>query len=312
MDQKPVINYPSQFAFLLGLMGVFIVLSAFVVPWIGSMAMHVPFMEVINNINRPEYANVSRLLNTIASLLSFLLPALILAKVLNKRPFAQLGFQSAISGKQFLLVLALTFTSILFSGALGELNERIPLPPEWYAKAKALEDTYKSAMMSMATMRSLTDYLLALLVLAALPALFEEVLFRGGFQQIFVGWTKSKWAGIVLTSVLFSLIHFSYFGFLPRLALGLVLGLIFYYSKNIWLCILLHFLNNALVVTQLYIMSQRGKPADTTIDENVPLWWGILAVAVLVALFRSFKKESERVLAIKEQSIHSSHENILS
>jgi len=225
MDQKPVINYPSQFAFLLGLMGVFIVLSAFLVPFIGSMVMHVPFMQVIKDINRPEYANLSRLLNTLASLLSFLLPALILAGVLSKKPFTQLGFQSAISGKQLVLILALTFTSIILSGSLGELNEWIPLPAKWYASAKELEDTYKAAMMSMATMKSSGDYLLALLVLGAAPALFEEVLFRGGFQQVFVGWTNNKWAGIIITSILFSAIHFSYFGFLPRLALGMVLGL---------------------------------------------------------------------------------------
>ncbi len=312
MDQKQLINYPSQFAFLLGLMGVFIVLSAFLVPFIGSMVMHVPFMEVVRDINRPEYANLSRLLNTVAAFLSFLLPSFILARVLSKRPFAQLGFRSAISAKQLLLILALTFTSIMLSGALGELNEWLPIPAKWYAQAKALEDTYKAAMMSMATMHSLADYLLALIVLAAAPALFEEVLFRGGFQQVFVGWTKNKWAGIIITSILFSAIHFSYFGFLPRLALGMVLGLIFYYSKNIWLSILLHFLNNALVVTQLYIMSQKGKPVDKTLDESIPMWWGILALAVLIALFRSFKKESGRVLVKAENSIHSSHENILS
>ncbi|MEO8174045.1 MAG: CPBP family intramembrane glutamic endopeptidase [Sediminibacterium sp.] len=312
MDQKQVINYPSQFAFLLGLMGVFIILSAFLVPLVGSMVMHVPFRQVVRDINRPEYANISRLLNTVAAFLSFLLPAFFLARVLNKRPFAQLGFNAAISAKQLLLILALTFTSIMLSGALGELNEWIPLPAKWYAEAKALEDTYKAAMMSMATMHSVSDYLLALVVLAAAPALFEEVLFRGGFQQVFVGWTRNKWAGIIITSILFSAIHFSYFGFLPRLALGMVLGLIFYYSKNIWLNIFLHFLNNALVVTQLYIMSQQGKPVAKTMDESIPAWWGIVALVILIALFRSFKKESTRVIAAADRSIHSSPENILS
>ncbi|MEO7531219.1 MAG: CPBP family intramembrane glutamic endopeptidase [Sediminibacterium sp.] len=312
MDQKPVINYSSQFAFLLGLMGVCIVLSAFLVEFIGMRVLHVSFMQVPEELNRPENVNLSRLLNTLASMLCFLLPALVLARIVSKRPFFQLGFQSAISAKQLLLVLVLTFTSILLSGALGELNEWIPLPAKLYAEAKALEDKYKAAMMSMATMRTGVDYLLALVVLAAAPAFFEEVLFRGGFQQVFVGWTKSKWAGIILTSILFSAIHFSYFGFLPRLALGIVLGLIFYYSKNIWLNIFLHFLNNALVVTQLYIMSQKGKPVEKTMDEKIPMWWGIIALAALVIFFRSFKKESTRVLAAKQQMIHSSPENILS
>lgn len=123
---------------------------------------------------------------------------------------------------------------------------------------------------------------------------------------------KSKWTGIIITSILFSAIHFSYFGFLPRVVLGLVLGLIFYYSKNIWLNILLHFLNNALVVTQLYIVGKQGKSIEKAVDENVPIWWGAFALVVVIILLRSFKKESNRVLAVKQIAIHSSPENILS
>lgn len=310
MNQKPVVNYPSQFAFLMGLMGVFVLLTSFLIPFIGSLVLKVPFLRVMGELNRPENADLSRVLNTGASFLAFFMPAWVLARVMNRKPFTQLGFQTNISAKQVALVMALTVSSVVMSGALGQLNELIPLPASWYARAKAMEETYKTTMMAMATMKSPVDYLLALLVLAAAPALFEEVLFRGGFQQVFVGWTRHKWAGIFLTSILFSAIHFSYFGFLPRVALGIVLGLIFYHSKNIWLSILLHFLNNALVVTQLYVASQKGKPIDKTMDETVPLWWGIFALLLLVVLFRSFSKESERVLVVREQSVHSSPENI--
>jgi membrane protease YdiL (CAAX protease family) len=312
MDQKPVINYPSQFAFLIGLMGVFMIISAFLVILIGANAMNVSAAQVPAELNRPEHVSLSRWLNTLASLFTFLLPAVFVARIVSKKPFYQIGFRSAVSVKQIILILALTLTSVMLSGALGELNEWIPIPQELYKWAKQKEDLYKETMMSLATMRSVSDYLLGLLVLAAGPAIFEEVFFRGVLQKIMVGWTKNKWAGIIITGILFSAIHISYFGFIPRLALGIVLGLIFYYSKNIWLSILLHFLNNALVVTQLYIMSQKGKPVAKTMDESIPMWWGILAVAALIVLFRSFKKESVRVLAAKEQSIHSSPENIVS
>ena len=312
MNEKPTVNYPSQFAFLLGLMGVFMVLSAFLVPFVGSMLLHVPFLQVIKDINLPQNANISRLLNTMASFFVFLLPVLILARVMGKKPFAQIGFSTTINSRQFLLVIVITFASMVLSGALGELNERIPIPTKWFIKAKALEDAYKTSMMAMANMKTTTDYLLSLLVLAAAPALFEEVLFRGGFQQIFIGWTKSKWCGIIITSILFIAIHFSYFGFLPRVALGIVLGLIFFQSKNIWLNILLHFLNNAFVVTQLYIVFRQGKSIDKTMDESMPIGWGIIAIVGLVFLFRSFRKESDRLLVEKEQTIYSSPENIIS
>lgn len=304
MNQRSTINYPLQFAFLLGLMGVFIVLTAFLIPFTGSLLMHVPFMQVTDQLNRPENINISRVLNTLASLLVFLLPALFLARIISKRPFTQLGFNTAISGKQIFWMCLILFAGIMLSGALGELNEKIPIPAQWYAKAKTLEDAYKASMLSMATMKTPLDYILTLLVLAAAPALFEEVLFRSGFQQVFIGWTNNKWAGILIAGILFSSFHFSYFGFLPRMALGVILGLIFYYSKNIWLSILLHFLNNAFVITQLYIASGMGKSVSKTMDESIPSWWGIIALVLLLVFFRSFKKESDLVLVNRGNNLN--------
>jgi uncharacterized membrane protein YjfL (UPF0719 family) len=60
------------------------------------------------------------------------------------------------------------------------------------------------------------------------------------------------------------------------------------------------------------VMFKKGKPIDKTIDENLPMWWGLVAVVILVVVFRIFKKESEAVTARSEQLIHSSPENILS
>ncbi len=301
-----------QFALLIGSMGVFVIISGILVAFLGSLLMHVPFSQVPGLINKPENVNISRFLNTLASVLAFLLPAWILARNLSKNPFEQLRFHTGFGIRQLIPLLLIMAAGIMLSGALGELNERIPLPPALYAKAKALEDEYKASMMAMAKMNTVADYLLALLVLAAAPALCEEVLFRGGFQQVFIGWTKNKWAGIIITSIIFSAFHFSYFGFLPRLALGMILGLVFFYSKNIWLNIFLHFLNNAMVVTQLYIASRLGKSVDKTMDENIPMWVGLIALALLIIFFRTFKKESEAVLLAKEKNIYSSPENMLS
>jgi membrane protease YdiL (CAAX protease family) len=187
---------------------------------------------------------------------------------------------------------------MVLSGSLGMLNQQIPLSEGLLKQAQQLENTYKNAMMNMAHMTNFIDYLLAMLVMALAPAIFEEVLFRGSFQQVFVGWTKNAWAGIIITSILFSAIHFSFFGFLPRIALGLILGLIFFYTNNLWLSILLHFLNNGFVVTQLYILTAQGKSIDKVMDETMPIWWGIIALVILVVLFRLlitetalFKKE---------------------
>lgn len=146
-------------------------------------------------------------------------------------------------------------------------------------------------MLNMAYMKNAGDFILTILVMALAPAIFEEVLFRGAFQQVFIQWTKNAWIGIIITSILFSAIHFSYFGFLPRIALGITLGLIFYYTNNLWLSILQHFLNNAFIVAQLYIVQLQGKSVEKAMDETMPLWWGLVGLALLILLFKQLYKE---------------------
>jgi membrane protease YdiL (CAAX protease family) len=295
MNQRQQISYPLQFLMLLLLVGLFMVFGSLLVAALGSNMLGVSLLQVPDALNRPQNANISRLLNTLATLVAFLIPAIVFAKVLSKQPFSWLGFNKRMNGKQMLIVVLITFAGMILSGSLGMLNQKIPLSENLLKQAQQLENAYKNAMMNMAHMTSLTDYLLAMLVMALAPAVFEEVLFRGAFQKVFVGWTKNAWAGIIITSILFSAIHFSFFGFLPRIALGLILGLIFYYTNNLWLSILLHFLNNGFVVTQLYILSAQGKAIDKVMDETMPIWWGSIALILLVVLFRLLLAESNQL-----------------
>ena len=105
------------------------------------------------------------------------------------------------------------------------------------------------------------------------PAIFEETFFRGGMQNLLQQWTRKPILAIIITSLIFSAIHFSYYGFIPRVALGVILGLIYYYSGSIWLSIAGHFFNNALVVTQIYIYARQGKPIEDAMNESSPFGW---------------------------------------
>jgi membrane protease YdiL (CAAX protease family) len=293
MHQKPLLNYPSQFALLLALLGIGMILGNFIVLSIGAAWMHVPMKLVPSLLNDAKYTDVSRVLNTLASFLVFCLPALILSGIVTRTPFKFLSFRQKITARQILLIVMIAFVGLILSGALGELNQKIPLPAKWLADAKEAEARYKESMMAMIVMKGATDYILALIVMAAAPAIFEEILFRGALQQIFVGWTKNSFIGILLASILFSAIHFSYFGFLPRTALGLILGYVFFYSKNLWLNILIHFLYNGIIVSQLFVANKQGKQIDKVMDESMPIWLGLLAVFGIIVLMRIFKQESE-------------------
>src|SRR5207237_3316846 len=84
----------------------------------------------------------------------------------------------------------------------------------------------------------------------------EEFFFRGVLQRIFIRWTQNPWMGIVLTAAIFSGIHFQFYGFFPRFALGILLGVIYWYSGSLWTAILAHFLYDASVIVFLYINPQ--------------------------------------------------------
>ena len=263
---------------------------------VAAQVLNKPLIQAANELIKPENANLARLLNTITTFIAFFVPAWVVARIANKKPFAQLGFNKQYSLNQLGLVVLISFAALFLSGSLSALNEMIPMPASFLKKARQLEETYKSAMLSMATMRSFTDYLLSLLVIALAPAIFEEVLFRGSLQQIFIGWTNNKWVGIIITSIIFSAIHGSYFGFLPRLGLGIILGLIFYLSKNLWLSIAMHFLNNAVVVTQIYVLTKMGKPIEKAMDESMPIWLGGIALIGLFFAFNYYKQASNQVI----------------
>ncbi len=308
MHQKPLLNFPSQFALLLALLGIGMIVGNFIVLSIGAAWMHVPMKSVPSLLNNAKYTDVSRVLNTLASFLVFCVPALILSSILTRNPLKFLSFRSKVSARQILLLVMIAFVGLILSGALGELNQKIPLPAKLLAAAKEAEARYKESMMAMIVMKGTADYILALIVMAAAPAIFEEILFRGALQQIFVGWTKNSFIGILIASMLFSAIHFSYFGFLPRTALGLILGYVFYYSKNLWLNILIHFLYNGIIVTQLFVANKQGKQIDKVMDESMPIWLGLIAVIGMIVLMRIFKQESELHI---EQEQKSNSENQL-
>jgi len=292
---KQTYSYPVQFVFLMGLLGVFMIVGTFFLSIVGSQLLDCKLLEVAALLNLPANTGLSKILNLGATLIAFVIPAIIFTRVNKKesQPTANsLGFSRIAGPKLVLYTVFISFGGILLSGALAEINQHIYLPAKLLEQAKALEQTYKTLTLNMARMDSVLDYISALIVMALAPAIFEEILFRSTIQPLFTGWTKNVWAGIILTSVFFSAIHFSFFGFLSRAALGIVLGLLFYKTKNIWLSILMHFLNNGFIVTQLYIVTLQGKSIEKAMDEKFSILSGLIGLMILWFSFKALKKYS--------------------
>lgn len=244
-------------------------------------------------MNDPKNVNLLKLIQVISVLISMFLPAFIVAAILSKKPFQLLGYRKEVEWKQVGLVVLIMFAALFVAGSLGYLNKEIPLNGYWKAKFDAAEKSYADQVEIMINLKSFGGYISSLLIMAFLPAVCEESLFRGGLQNFLTRATKSPWLAIIVVSILFSLVHFSFYGFLPRMFLGIMLGLIFYYTGNIWLSITAHFFNNALAVTAAYLAIQQGKNMKQAMSEDLTvMYWGFLVLPFLVLLFIALKKTS--------------------
>lgn len=268
---------------------------------LGSIASVLIWMMMTNrsvlsieaDMLKPQFYSAIMAIQIVSTFFIFFVPAYFFALICYRKPYQYLGFHSNSNIKQVLLVAALLIITFPLSGALANLNQILPIPVRWAAKFKAMEAARAAQEAALIQITSFSKYLVSLVVIALLPALFEETFFRSGMQGFLTRWLKNPWLAIIITGVVFSLVHLSYYGFLVRFALGIVLGLVFYYSKNIWLSILFHFLFNGIQVTILYIMTINGIKDKKDIEANFPVWAGVVALAVIFYLFKKFKHASE-------------------
>jgi membrane protease YdiL (CAAX protease family) len=279
-------------ALFLGLTGIGMILGALISFSIVSAILHIPFSEMQKVIMQPEYASMAQFANALASIIAFGLPSIVLAILVKGNWIANMGFTPMKSYQSAGIVILIALTGLVLSGALGTLTEKIPIPTDFKNWAEGLEAQYKKAMLSMTHMSSLKDLAFALLAVAIIPSIIEEVYFRGTLQKIVLDLTGKPYAAIILTAIFFSAIHFSFYGFLSRMALGMVLGYVYHYSKTIWLPVLLHFLNNGIAVVILYSIRDNPSSVEKMMDDNLPIYWGIIALVGIYYLLKQLKNNN--------------------
>lgn len=294
-------DYWSQLAILAGATGLGFILAAIIsgIPMLMNSNLKelsgLSSQEIMKKLLVPENANMLRLVQFVSTLFLFFLPAWAYAKFCHKKPFTHLGFNNKVSIGQAGIVIAIMIAALPMVGALQSLTESIPFSKEMFAKFRAAEDEYEAQIAVIGKMDSIPELLLSLIMLAILPAVFEEVMFRGAIQNLFSRWWKAPVLAIIVTSVLFSAVHFSYLGFLSRAALGFVLGWMYYRTGNLWLSIIAHGANNAVALIALYIAKQNNPGAAVSdADPDIPAWTGLIAVAAVYGLFLLFEKVSRR------------------
>ncbi len=132
-------------------------------------------------------------------------------------------------------------------------------------------------------------FVFVFVVVAILPAIGEELVFRGLIQTELVRATRNPHVGIWLASILFSAIHLQFLGFLPRTLIGAFLGYLYYWSGNLWIPVLAHFFNNGVQLVGLYLFQQGTLSFNVESAESAPLVTVIVSIILTLLLLVYFK-----------------------
>lgn len=226
----------------------------------------------------------------------FLLPAIAWSLIYYKRKWISgLGLKPHLHWIHLLAGIAFLMVSYPIVAKSYEINQSFNLPG-WMDQ---MEGQTAELLKSLLVMDHPLALLANLVVIAFIPGLGEELIFRGIIQKELYRYFKSPWVAIIVASLIFSAMHFQFAGFLPRFFLGMILGLLFYWTNNLWTSILVHSFNNAFQVILTYF---NPKLMDQDFEQSVPVAWYVLLISVLLSLvlgrwFEQKKVAEEKIAA---------------
>jgi len=240
-----------------------VVLSALIFSVLGLVAgkllFHRNLSSLVAMLSQPEsetaksFLYIFQLINQIGV---FILPPLLFAYLFSTNSGRYLKISLMPSLKVLLLAGISIYTILPFINWLTEINAHMTFPAalagigDWM---KAKEEQADMLTQIFLSVKSPGGMVLNLLVIALIPAVGEELLFRGLLQRLLGEWTRNVHAGVILTAFIFSAIHLQFFGFLPRFLLGLMLGYLLEITQSLWVPVFAHFVNNATLVILFYL-----------------------------------------------------------
>jgi uncharacterized protein len=257
---------------------------------------HLSVMQIASmgpaDFARPELAGVIKGLLVVQFAGIFLLPPLVYSYLADPRPLEYAGLKAPQKSSFLLLGLITMIAGYFTVEFLGTLNEGIVhlLPKGTQKWIQGGETDANSMLENVLSMKSPADLLKTIFLVGALPAIGEELFFRGILQKLFIQIFKSAWPGIIFTGFLFSAIHMQFMGFLPRMALGIILGSLYWYSGSIYTSMLGHFIFNTINILLIYfkMADLESKPGTNVVFSLV----GVASLVLVVFLLNYLRKKS--------------------
>lgn len=286
--------------------GVFVSILGFLGCWLFWGISLEALSGMLANFNEPNNIQFLKFFQILQTLGMFILPPLVIAFSLDDKPFRYLSLDRRPTGLMFGIVCAI----ILVGGPIIEwfsiVNQHLVLP-SWMNQLELWmrnsEDQANEITKAFLTTKSIGGLLGNLFIVAVLPAIGEELLFRGLLQKLIKKMIGNSHLAIWITATLFSALHLQFFGFLPRLLLGALFGYLLEWTGTLWLPMIAHFINNAAGVIIFYVTGAGLEPdqPDAPIFDNNTFFLVIGSGIVVFLLLKTIYAKRE-MPALNEHS----------
>jgi membrane protease YdiL (CAAX protease family) len=235
----------------------------------------------------PYVLSALKVLQVIISIGAMVIPACFFPKALEQNRHTFLQLQGKSKYTFWLAAVIVTLVNIPLISWLVEWNATFSLPESMAgleAQLKASEETANRMIKAFTTGTTLADLSINLLVVALIPAIAEELLFRGALQRFITYCFGNTHAAVISAAIIFSAFHGQIYGFLPRMVLGMLLGYLFAYSGSLWPAVLVHFINNTISVVIAHFKLEQTGWAIFNESYHFPLYSVIISTIACISL----------------------------
>jgi membrane protease YdiL (CAAX protease family) len=282
--------------------GILLILSVFVaatVAWIEAALFGMnPLVHLEDALRSPNQGHLPflRVMQLSQHVIVFLLPPLFAAYMFAHSVKKYFGFYFPKDIVWYLLVPISLVAILPFVNLLAYWNLQLELPASWFKLENWMQqkETDASNLIQLFFIRDdMQTLLINVFILAIVPAFAEEFLFRGIIQKLFTNKLNAHVA-VWITAILFSAIHLQFYGFLPRMILGALLGYLYLYTRNIWAPIIAHFVNNFIAVLVMQYSSLENQTIFETVGQpSSYLWLAPLSLIATIYILRNLGMRSK-------------------
>ncbi|MCC6818458.1 MAG: CPBP family intramembrane metalloprotease [Bacteroidia bacterium] len=297
-DEQNKIQYLGDIFILMGMLILSAAVSNYLSLGLISLVFNLEFSQVIQmvfDLDNPTHILALKVHNALSAIGTWLFSAwfFLYFKRWNFKNFIKTDVP--VFKMDWIYALLIIIGSVFVTSFLIEINGKIPFFQELNEQSKDLSST--RIISKMLEMHVFNDLLINLFFLAIVPAVLEEVFFRGLFQNLLIKSTGNIHIGIAITSLLFAAVHLNPIQFIPMLFLAAMLGYAYHFSGSIWISILIHFLNNGSAVVLNYYQDT-NEIAKALVEDNYhpPIYLVIIGLAVcLFILYKMSVRKGEGI-----------------